>query len=199
MSEWSNYKFEKIFDISSGLSKNRKDFGFGFPFASFKDIFYNYFLPENLENLANTTEKERKTCSIRNGDLFLTRTSETQDELGMSSVALKDYEDATFNGFTKRLRIKDEYRQMIDPLYLGYYMRSTKMRNQISSLSIMTTRASLNNSMINSLEIDMPHIHKQKRIGRILYSVDNKIENNCKSSRKTTHNYHDSFEQVHIN
>ncbi|MBN2879400.1 MAG: restriction endonuclease subunit S [Clostridia bacterium] len=184
MNERRIYKFEDIFIISSGLSKNRKDFGFGFPFLTFKDVFYNYFLPAKLENLANTNERERKTCSIEKGDLFLTRTSETQDELGMSSVALKDYKDATFNGFTKRLRIKDDYKSKIDFLYLGYYMRSSKIRNQIASLSAMTTRASLNSSMINSLELSIPQIEVQKKIGCILFSLDNKVENNRKTAEK---------------
>lgn len=52
------------------------------------------------------------------GDVFLTRTSETTDELGMSCVALKDYENATFNGFTKRLRPLTEE---IVPEYAAYF------------------------------------------------------------------------------
>jgi len=99
---WKTYRPGELFDVFSGLSKPREEFGFGHPFLTFKDVFYNYFAPDELGSLANTSEKERVKCSIKKGDVFLTRTSETVHELGMSSVALSDVENATFNGFTKR-------------------------------------------------------------------------------------------------
>lgn len=99
--KWKTSFLTDHYIISSGLSKPAKDFGTGYPFLSFKDIFYNYFLPDSLTQLVQSTEKERVTCSVKRGDVFLTRTSETMHELGMSSVALKDYANATFNGFAK--------------------------------------------------------------------------------------------------
>lgn len=73
---------------------------------TFSNVFNNWFLPDKLEALVQSTDKDRESFSIQRGDIFITRTSETMDELGMSSVALKDYPNATFNGFTKRLRPK---------------------------------------------------------------------------------------------
>ncbi|HDR7854642.1 restriction endonuclease subunit S [Bacillus paranthracis] len=172
------YKLEELYNCSSGLSKGRKEFGFGYPFLTFKEVFNNYFLPDTLENLANTTDKEREKCSIKSGDIFLTRTSETQEELGMSSVALKDYPEATFNGFTKRLRLKKTVDVDILPEYIGYYLRSPKIRKQMSSFSSLTTRASLNNSMINQIEIELPSMSEQKHIANILSTLDEKIETN---------------------
>lgn len=87
MSEWKECKLGQIYEFASGLSKSREEFGFGYGFLSFKDIFHNYFVPDELTELVNTNEKERKRCSIKKGDVFLTRTSEIQEELGMSCVA----------------------------------------------------------------------------------------------------------------
>ena len=125
-SNWKEYSLAEVYSFSSGLSKSADQFGFGYSFVSFKEVFRNYFLPKRLESLVNTTEKERNTFSVKRGDVFLTRTSETQEELGMSSVALLDYPDATFNGFTKRLRPKGNIE--IYPEYAGYYFRSKKFR-----------------------------------------------------------------------
>jgi type I restriction enzyme S subunit len=169
------FKIGELFDVFSGLSKPREQFGFGHPFLTFKDVFDNYFLPEKLESLANTNEKEIRSCSIKKGDIFLTRTSETQNELGMSSVALKDYDNATFNGFTKRLRLKKDVDVMIDLKYLGYFLRSPYFRNQISEHSSLTTRASLNSTSINSLKIRFPDLRTQTRIGNILKCLDDKM------------------------
>ena len=163
----------ELYDISSGLSKGKAFFGHGFPFLTFKTVFDSFFLPDELAELADTTEKERETCSILRGDVFLTRTSENTDELGMSSVALKDYPNATFNGFTKRLRPKPCVQ--INPLFASYWFRSTAFRKQVKSMSVMTTRASLNTEMIRRLTMPFPTIEEQDAIANILYPLDEKM------------------------
>ncbi|EIY5013317.1 TPA: restriction endonuclease subunit S [Klebsiella quasipneumoniae subsp. similipneumoniae] len=172
-SKWKTSFLTDHYSISSGLSKPAKDFGTGYPFLSFKDIFYNYFLPDSLTQLVQSTDKERASCSVRRGDVFLTRTSETMHELGMSSVALKDYTDATFNGFCKRLRPKET--SELEPEYVGYYLRSPVFRQSMLAFSTMSTRASLNNEMISRLEISYPDRKIQKKIANILLSLDEKI------------------------
>ena len=97
--EFIEKRAKELYASSSGLSKSADQFGYGFPFLSYSDIFHNYYIQSELTTLVNSTDKDRKTCSIKRGDVFLTRTSETTDELGMSCVALKDIPNATFNGF----------------------------------------------------------------------------------------------------
>lgn len=174
--EWKEYKIDEVYKVSNGLSKKREEFGFGYEFLTFTDVFNNYFVPKKLDNLVNSSEKEREKCSIKRGDVFLTRTSEKLDELGRSCVALKDYENATFNGFTKRLRPKGNIE--ILPEYAGYYFRSPKFRNLVTSMSSMTTRASLNNDMLSVLTITVPPVDEQQKIANILSSLDDKIELN---------------------
>lgn len=172
-SEWVTSSLLDHYEVRSGLSKPAKDFGSGYPFLTFKDVFYNYFTPERLGDFVQSTQKEREGCSVLRGDVFLTRTSETMHELGMSCVALQDYKDATFNGFCKRLRPKPGSELL--PEYVGYYFRSPKFRQAMLALSTMSTRASLNNEMIGRLEISFPHLNAQKQISRILKSLDDRI------------------------
>ena len=174
MSEWKRVKLGELYEVHNGLSKGRQFFGSGYPFLAFSTVFNNWFLPKNLDSLVQSTEKERESCSIKKGDVFITRTSETMDELGMSSVALKDYPNATYNGFTKRLRpITDK----VLPEYIGYYLRSTKFRNKFMAFSSMTTRASLANDDLLSMEVEVPDINIQHRIAEILSRYDSLIEN----------------------
>ena len=174
--EFTEKNLNEIYTITSGLSKSSEEFGFGFPFLSFKTIFYNYYINEDLDELVNSTEEEQKKHSVKKGDVFLTRTSETLDELGMSCVALRDYPNATFNGFTKRLRPKKD--NVIYPLYACYYFRSTLFRKYVDSMAIMTTRASLNNNILSRLPIIFPNYEDQKKIGYLLHNLDKKIELN---------------------
>ena len=174
MSEWQKVKLGELYEVHNGLSKGRQFFGTGFPFLTFSNVFNNWFLPDQLESLVQTTDKEREACSIKAGDVFITRTSETMDELGMSSVALKDYPNATYNGFTKRLRpITDR----VNPRYIGYYLRTPKFRGQFMAFSTMTTRASLANNDLLNMEVELPSMEIQHRIATILSRYDSLIEN----------------------
>ena len=174
MSEWKKVKLGELYEVHNGLSKGRQFFGSGYPFLTFSTVFNNWFLPKELDSLVQSSEKEREACSIRKGDVFITRTSETMDELGMSSVALRDYPDATYNGFTKRLRpITDD----VIPEYIGYYLRSPKFRGKFMAFSTMTTRASLANGDLLGMEVELPSKEEQYRIATILSRYDSLIEN----------------------
>ena len=168
-----------LYDVHNGLSKGRKFFGSGYPFLSFKTVFNNYFLPPKLSELVQANEKEQKGYNIKRGDVFVTRTSETPEELGMSSVALKDYPFATYNGFTKRLRPKDM--SLVCPEFIGYYLRSPKFRALFYGLaSSMSTRASLVNGDLLGMSVFLPSFETQERIASLLSSLDDKISVNKK-------------------
>jgi type I restriction enzyme S subunit len=97
------------------------------------------------------------------------------DELGMSCVALHDVPDATFNGFTKRLRPKGT---IVVPEYARYYFRSPIFRAEVTTMSSLSTRASLNNEMLGRLFISFPPEKQQEAIAHILGTLDDKIDLN---------------------
>lgn len=175
--KWEKVKLGELYEVHNGLSKAGKFFGEGYPFLTFSTVFNNYFIPKQITDLVQSTEKEQESYSIRRGDVFVTRTSETSDELGMSCVALKDYPMATYNGFTKRMR---PITNRVFPEYIGYYMRLPSFRGEFRAFSTMTTRASLRNEDLLGLEVKLPSIEIQKQIAGILSAYDDLIENNQK-------------------
>ena len=178
--EWKKVRLGELYEVHNGLSKGGKFFGSGYPFLSFSTIFNNFFIPENIKDLVQSTPEEQENYSVKAGDVFVTRTSETADELGMSCVALKDYPNATYNGFCKRLRpIDTEYTVL--PKYIGYYLRTPEFRGKFLGLSgSMTTRASLKNDDLLSMTIPLPPLETQQKIAGILSAYDDLIENNRK-------------------
>lgn len=160
----------ELYESSSGLSKAADQFGFGEPFLSFKTVFHNAVVPQELPNLVNTTEAEQRRYSIKKGDVFVTRTSEDLEGLGMSCAALEDHPKATFNGFTKRLRPKID--GVIDPQYAAYFFRSAIFRLQIAKMAILSTRVSLNDDILMRIRIPFPPLEEQKRIVSILDKFD---------------------------
>ena len=174
------YRLGELYEVSNGLSKSGDCFGSGYPFLSFSTVFNNYFIPEEITNLVQSTDKEQAAFSIKAGDVFITRTSETADELGMSCVALKDYTKATYNGFCKRLRpiTSNTY-----PLYMGYLFRTPQFRANFTKIASLITRASLRNEDLLKFKVNLPAVEEQMRIASVLYSYDSLIQNNNKRSK----------------
>lgn len=175
---WEYVALGELYEVHNGLSKGGKFFGKGSPFLSFSTVFNKWFLPQELLDLVQSTDNEQQSYSILRGDVFVTRTSETMDELGMSSVALKDYPHATYNGFTKRLRPINPER--ILPEFIGYYLRTAVFRAGFTAFSTMTTRASLRNEDLLSMKVPVPDMQTQKHISSILSAYDDLVESNQK-------------------
>ena len=173
MSKLKEYKLNELYVMSSGISSSKSQAGRGYPFVSFRDIFNNTFLPENLTELMNTSDRDRIKYSVKKGDVFITRTSETPDELAMSSVALKDYPNATFSGFAKRLRPIDN--KKVYDKYMAFYFRSKYFRKIVNANTIMTLRASFNEEIFSYIKIQIPDYDTQVKIGDMLYKIEKKI------------------------
>lgn len=162
--------------MSSGISTTKEQAGLGSPFVSFSTVFNNYFLPDTLPDLMNTSEKEQEDYSIKEGDILLTRTSETIDELAMSCVALKDYHKATYSGFTKRLRPKTK--GIAYHKYLAFYLRGYLFREAVTNNAFMTLRASFNEDIFSFLSLYLPDYEEQVKIGDLLYRIEQKTQLN---------------------
>ena len=178
MNEIKKYKFCDLYDMTSGISSTKTQAGHGAPFLSFSTVFNNYFLPDELLDKMDTTTDEQNTFSIKKGDIFVTRTSETIDELAMSSVALKDYPNATYSGFVKRLRPKTT--GIVYDKFIAFYLRSKLFRKTMTNNATMTLRASFNEDIFSFLYLYLPKYEEQKRIGDLLYNVEKKIRVNKK-------------------
>lgn len=179
--------------MASGISSTKEQAGHGSPFVSFSTVFNNYFLPDALPDLMDTSIKEQETYSIKKGDILITRTSETIDELAMSCVAVKDYPRATYSGFTKRLRPKTA--GIAYHKYLAFYLRSQLFRKAVTNNAFMTLRASFNEDIFSFLNLYLPEYKEQAKIGDMLYSMEQKIQLNkricaeLEAMAKTLYNY----------
>ena len=176
MKRLKKYKFSELYEMSSGISSKPEQAGHGAPFCSFTTVFNNYFLPPELPDQMDTSVEEQETYSLKKGDVLLTRTSETLDELGMSSVATKDYPEATFSGFLKRLRPTQT--DVVYHKFLAFYLRSPLFRKAMNNNAVMTLRCSLNEQIFSYLDLLLPDFNQQKKIGDLLFQIYAKIELN---------------------
>ena len=99
-----------LFDVRNGLSKGKDFFGSGIPFIRYTDVYNNRFLKEeDITALVECTPAEIEKLGVHRGDVFFTRTSETAEDVGWSSVMLDDIGGCVFNGFTIKATPKTNY------------------------------------------------------------------------------------------
>ena len=101
--------------------------------------------------------------------MFFTRTSETVEEVGISSVMLDEPANTVFSGFILRARPQDN---SLDEQYKKYCFSSFAIRSQITSTSTYTTRALTNGRVLSTIMIPRPPLPEQIAIATALSDVD---------------------------
>ena len=170
---WEKCKLKDLYDIKNGLNKEKEYFGYGIKILNYMDVNKRVCNEENnIFGLVevNTIEKDR--FSVRNNDLFFTRTSETSNEIGLTSVYKGNNIDLVFSGFILRARPKKK----VESLFYAYYLRNRKMRKEIIKHSSITTRALTSGTLLYELLLSSPQVEEQQKIGDFFMLLDKRIE-----------------------
>ncbi|WP_458452996.1 restriction endonuclease subunit S, partial [Methanobrevibacter sp.] len=161
----------KTYNGLSGLSKDNFEGG-NSKYVTYKSIFDNNLLREDLTENVELNNKSQNI--VKKGDLFFTGSSETPEEVGMVSVLTFDIPNCYLNSFCFGYRLNDT--NIINPLYLAYYLRSPIMRNKIQILAQGSTRFNLSKKEILKLKIEIPNIDEQLKILNFMQNTDKLIE-----------------------
>lgn len=184
---WNVKRLRYIGKCQNGISKGGEFFGSGYPFVSYGDVYNNLVLPEIVTGLIDSTPEEQENYSVKTGDIFFTRTSETIEEVGFTSVCLKTIENATFAGFIIRVRpLTDD----LLPGFSKYYFSSDAHRRFFVKEMNLVTRASLGQGLLKRLPVLLPSKDEQKNIADYLDKkclvINNTIEKKHKLIDKLT-------------
>ncbi len=174
--DWQIVSLGELFDFKNGLNKEKKYFGYGTPIVNYMDVYKNRSINENnIGGKVFLSKQEIKNYEVRQGDVFFTRTSETVEEVGMTSVVLDPLENTVFSGFVLRARPKNE---KLNNDFKKYCFSSTTTRKEIVSNSTYTTRALTNGKALSKVKIAIPiSIDEQLVIANALSETDALIAN----------------------
>lgn len=165
---WEICRLRNIGIPQNGISKGAEFFGEGYPFVSYGDVYRNYSLPQNVNGLIMSTEEERDKYSVREKDIFFTRTSETIEEVGFSSICEETIPNATYAGFVIRVR---PFNDKLTNSFAKYYFRGEHHRIFLAKEMNLVTRASLGQDLLKSMPVLVPPKAEQDQIADYL---DNK-------------------------
>lgn len=160
--DWDLLPMASLFTFKNGLNKGKEYFGKGTPIVNYMDIFQNSGLNHNqIRGEVLVTKDEIKNYQVLQGDVFFTRTSETVDEIGVSSVMLDNIPNTVFSGFILRARPKNN---LLDLIFKKYCFKSEFVRRQIVSSSSYTTRALTNGRLLSQILIPVPQSKVEQRL-----------------------------------
>lgn len=168
--DWEQCKLGEVGETYTGLSgKTKDDFGHGKArFVTYMNVFSN---PVASSDMTEAVEIDNSQNKVLFGDVFFTTSSETPEEVGMSSVWLENADNTYLNSFCFG------YRPTIDfnPHYLVYMLRSPSIRKKIIFLAQGISRYNISKNKMMDIEIPIPSIAEQKQIGEYFHNLDHLI------------------------
>jgi type I restriction enzyme S subunit len=162
---WEIKRLRYVGRCQNGINIGGEFFGKGFPFISYGDVYKNRELPEKPSGLVQSSESDRQTYKVQEGDVLFTRTSETIDEIGFSSVCMSDMLGAVFAGFLIRFRPNAG---AIHKGYSKYYFQNELLRAFFVKEMNLVTRASLSQELLKRMPVALPPEEDQALISKYL-------------------------------
>ncbi len=167
---WEQRKLGEIGQTYTGLSgKTKEDFGHGkAKFVTYMNVFSN---PVAEISMTEPIEIDKRQNEIKYGDVFFTTSSETPEEVGMSSVWLENGDNTYLNSFCFGYRPIEN----INPFYMAYMLRSESVRKKITFLAQGISRYNISKNKMMEISIPLSKIEEQKKIGDYFRNLDRLI------------------------
>ncbi|WP_224728280.1 restriction endonuclease subunit S [Cysteiniphilum sp. JM-1] len=168
--EWERSTLAEIGNTYTGLSgKTKDDFGYGQGrFVTYMNVFSNVISDETLVEPINIDSTQTE---VKAGDVFFTTSSETPEEVGMSSVWVYDIKNIYLNSFCFGYRPKRKF----NCYYFAYMLRSPSFRAKITFLAQGISRYNISKTKVMDTTVAIPCLEEQIKIGNYFQKLDNLI------------------------
>jgi len=181
--EWEVLETSSLYKFKNGLNKEKDAFGTGQKIVNYMDVYKRPELSDfDLIGRVELSTSESERFSVSLGDVFFTRTSETPDEIGLSSVITNVSENVCFSGFI--LRGRPVTTKLLSGLS-GYMYRCDYIRKQIVRTCSYTTRALTNGTSLGQVVVAIPTIEEQEKIYILIKSIENLIYQSQRKLQQT--------------
>lgn len=168
--KWEEKRLKEIGRRFTGLSgKTKKDFGHGTAeFVTYVNVFNNAISDKKGTDKVVYDDKQTQ---LKYGDVLFTTSSETPDEVGMSSVWLYDKSNVYLNSFCFGFRSNIN----LDYYFIAFMLRANKFRKHMEILAQGISRYNISKTKVMEIEIQLPSIEEQQKIGQFFKNLDDQI------------------------
>ncbi|WP_294685509.1 restriction endonuclease subunit S [uncultured Finegoldia sp.] len=171
--EWK--KLGEIAQISgAGVDKKIKKDEKPIILLNYMDVYRHTYLVKSIPKMKVTaSEVKIRSCDIKKGDIFITPSSETKEDIFRSSVAIENFENTVYSYHIMRIRLKNK--NFITSCFLNYVFTSMTFRKKMFKKVYGNTRQTIAKSDVEKLEIPIPSLETQENIVEILDKFTNYV------------------------
>ena len=167
---WEQRKLGDMGETFTGLTgKTKEDFGHGEArYITYLNVFQNIMSDLTMVDSIEIDKTQNEVCY---GDILFTTSSETPEEVGLTSVWLGTDDNTYLNSFCFGYRLSVE----VDLYFMGYLLRSPSVREQMKILAQGISRYNISKNKVMEIEVYIPTKVEQTMIGQFLHQLDNSI------------------------
>ena len=158
--------------ISSGVDKKIRSAETKVRLCNYTDVYYSDRIGSECDfMIATASGSEIEKYSLRNGDVVITKDSETPDDIGKPAVVTEDMPDVLCGYHLAILRPKE-----VHGPFLAQLLRLPQIRHEFYRVANGVTRFGLGQAAIAGLVIKVPRPEEQQRIAAVISCADLNVE-----------------------
>ena len=181
----NKYKLGDVAEVLiSNVDKKSKEGESEVSLCNFTDVYYNWavtrsMVPQLMK--ATAPDAQIKKFTIHKGQVAITKDSETRHDIGIPCYMADDLENTVLGYHCALISPNPE---LLDGQYLNAYLNSRMAKEYFANNATGSgMRYTLSIDTINDIQLYLPSIQEQKRIGHLFADIDRKIALNREINR----------------
>ncbi|MCF7814402.1 MAG: restriction endonuclease subunit S [Candidatus Cloacimonetes bacterium] len=174
-SEWTTEKLGDIATISgAGVDKKTNEKELPITLLNFLDVHKNnYIYRSQMNHLVTAKSTKIAQCNVLKGDIFITPSSELQNDIGVTAISMENMEDVVYSYHINRIRLIKKF-NILFSLYM--FKTSSFLKQANVKCEGSGKRYVISLKSFRDMELFFPEsLKEQKAIAEILYDMDSEI------------------------
>jgi len=172
---WKEFRLGECADINfSGVDKKTNAEELPVKLCNYTDVYYNSVITTGLDFMAaSATEAEIEKFTLREGDVLITKDSETADDIAVPAYVAEDI-DGVLCGY--HLALIRPHENILCGKYLSMLLQTHFYRHYFYTLANGVTRFGLTTHATIGAHVLLPPFEEQEKLAEILGKWDTAIE-----------------------
>lgn len=142
--------------------------------CNYLNVYTNEYITSSLDFMeATVSPAEIARFTVEKGDVIATKDSETPNDIGVTSVVVEDIPDLICGYHLAQIK---PHKDQVDSIFLAKQMGMDRIVRYFGRCANGSTRYGLATKSFEDMKVWLPSLPIQRKIARILTTIDNQIE-----------------------
>ena len=172
---WIKKPLKELVEMAfSSVNKKSRSDEKAVQLCNYMDVYNNDYITDDLDFMtATASDREIEKFTLQQGDVIITKDSETPDDIGVPAVVMENLDNVICGYHLALLRPKQNE---IDGIFLAKELARDRVSYQFSRVANGATRFGLTTDAVRNIQVNVPPLSEQKKIAHILRTWDRAID-----------------------